>query len=381
MAEHEFIQTHLRRFHVDADSCLALNDEASNSRGTASITVLLPDNTVARIRQVCIHTINTKCALLGYTFEDGIDGSQACLEASSENAVVCLLRYLYTDNYLTRGEEHATIPTLLIHVEVYKLARDFDIPELQVAAYCNFSRETELSCSMPNPLVDLCDTISFVYKHLPNEQSIVDTLLHYCVSVFGYHRLGSNQTFRQAAFDNPEFHRALCETNYKRDFQDEGASEIVCMSACRSFDRPIALFEMDNRTQSEFQFEEWYDPDAVKNPLEHKDEVPTTKRRKTITGHAIPLVHRLREPEPDLSVGDEFSNREDFVLVHCTKPKKPTMDGTYTVVITPSSSEMVASPSLESDKDSTFGSSDDEEWSPVDTPGDGTASDDGWALL
>ena len=169
--------------------------------GNATMTILLPDATVARIEQINPAIVSEKCPLLGFAFDDGIDGSHASLEASSENAIVCLLRYLYTNDYLPEEHEETLTPGLLLHAEVYKLARDFDVPELQVAAYCNFSGQTEMSCSLPTPLADLCDTIRFVYTHLENEQSLIDTLLHYCVSVFGYHRLGSNQDFRQAAFD------------------------------------------------------------------------------------------------------------------------------------------------------------------------------------
>lgn len=348
--------------------------------GTASITILLPDTTVARIDRVSPTVVSKKCPLLGFAFEDGVEGSHASLEASSENAVVCLLRYLYTDDYIPQEHQETSTACLLIHAEVYKLARDFDVPELQVAAYCNFSRETEMSCSLPTPLTDLCDTIRFVYKHLENEQSLIDTLLHYCVSVFGYHRLGSNQDFRQAAFDNPKFHQALCETNCKRDFQDDGASDIVCLSSCRAFDRPTALFDMDSRTQAEFQFEEWYDSETLNAHIGTKEDSPSTKRRKTDAGDAIPLVYRSRPTDTNTSSSEENSDLEEFVLVHrpCITS---TLEETRATDDTPSSLEVLSGPYLEVDSDSVSDSSDDEQWTPWDdTPKQGR-SDDEWSLL
>lgn len=344
------------------------------------MTILLPDATAARIEQISPTIVSQKCPLLGFAFDDGVDGSHASLEASSENAIICLLRYLYTDGYLPEESQEAPTPGLLLHAEVYKLARDFDVPELQVAAYCNFSHETELSCSLPTPLTDLCDTIRFVYKHLENEQSLIDTLLHYCVSVFGYHRLGSNEDFRQAAFDNPEFHQALCETNCKRDFQDEGASGIVCLSACRAFDRPIALFEMDNRTQAEFQFEEWYDAEGLNAHLAGRDEAPTTKRRKTEAGDATALVHRPKVAAMDAYSTDGHSDPEEFIMVH--RPRKPSSsEEPCSTGETPASPEVLSGPYSDLDKDSVLDSSDDEQWNTWDHPPEHDSNDEEWSLL
>ena len=190
--------------------------------GNAAITVLLPDGTVSRLDKLEPAAIADKCPLLFYALDDGPHGDhQASIEASSLDLVVSFCRFLYTGSYLTIAEENAA-GSLLKHAEIYKMARDFDVPELQVSAHVRFLQETDMSCCVPNAPAGLCETIRFVFKHLADQQPLVDTLLNYCVCSFRYHRLGSDPHFREVAFDVPEFHKALCQTSYKRDFQDEG---------------------------------------------------------------------------------------------------------------------------------------------------------------
>ncbi|KAF2660493.1 hypothetical protein K491DRAFT_589153 [Lophiostoma macrostomum CBS 122681] len=190
--------------------------------GNATITILLPNGQVQRIERVSATAIGDKCPLLWYCFGDGpANDQQASIEASSIALVVSFLRYLYTGNYLTAIQESGPF-SLLHHAQLYKMAQDFDVPELQVAAHVNFMRETEISCCVPHPPLDLCAAIEFVYKHLAGQKPLIETLLNYCVFSFKYHGLGTDSGFRQLAFDIPAFHKDLCQTNLRRDFQDEG---------------------------------------------------------------------------------------------------------------------------------------------------------------
>jgi hypothetical protein len=190
--------------------------------GNANITICLPDGQIKRIDRVSATTIADKCPLLFYCFENGpLNHQQASLEANSIALVISLLRYIYTGNYLTEAQENGPC-SLLHHAEMYKMAQDFDVPELQVAAHVNFIRETEMSCCVPNPPIDLCAAIEFVYRYLGSQQPLIDTLLNYCVSSFKYHGLGTDSGFRQSAFHIPAFHKDLCQMNIRRDFQDEG---------------------------------------------------------------------------------------------------------------------------------------------------------------
>jgi hypothetical protein len=167
-----------------------------------------------------------KCPLLFHAFECGVeDRTQANIEAPSQAAVISLLRYCYTGSYLPFAFEDAPI-TLLLHAQVYKMAEDFDMPELQLNAHGNFSVQVDCACSLPTPPDDLLDTIRFVYFYFASlqarqQQGLVQTLLNYCISVFQYHQLGESVEFLEVVKQIPEFRQDLCRTNMDRNFQDD----------------------------------------------------------------------------------------------------------------------------------------------------------------
>lgn len=193
----------------------------------AELMVMLPDSTAERIRKLSTDQIRERCPLLYFAFEDPLQSPrQASIEATSLQVVACFLRYLYTGNYLKPGEEPQSC-SLRLHAELCKMAEDFQVPELQVSAYVNFMESTEWACSIPSPPLGLCDAIQFIYQHLAcdssrQQQGLVENLLNYCLSSFRYHGLGENPDFRRVVFDNPTFHKQLCETSMARDFHDDG---------------------------------------------------------------------------------------------------------------------------------------------------------------
>jgi hypothetical protein len=205
----------------------ALDFLTASTNPDAELVVILPDSTAERIRNLSTDEIRYRCPLLYFAFEDPLQSPrQASIEATSLQVVTCFLRYLYTGNYLKPDEEPQEC-SLRLHVELYKMADDFQVPELQVNAYVNFIESTEWSCSFPSPPLGLCDAIQFIYKHIAydkshQQQGLIESLLSYCLSSFRYHRLDENPDFRQVVFDNPAFHKQLCETSMARDFQDDG---------------------------------------------------------------------------------------------------------------------------------------------------------------
>jgi hypothetical protein len=166
------------------------------------------------------------CPLLYHAFEYGSQSRlQASIEAPSRAAVISLLRYCYTGSYLPPGSEYAPV-LLLLHAQVYKMAEDFDVPELQLVAHGNFSVQVNCACSLPMPPQDLLETIRFVYAYFASpqarqQQGLVHTLLNYCVSVFQYHKLGESFQFLEVIRQVPDFRQDLCRINMERNFQDE----------------------------------------------------------------------------------------------------------------------------------------------------------------
>ena len=166
------------------------------------------------------------CPLLYHAFEYNAQSRlQASIEASSETAVISLARYCYTGSYLA-GEPDDESILLLQHAETYKIAEDFDVPELQIMAHGNFSCQIEYACCLPKPPKDLLDTIRFIYRYFASDEArrqhnLVDTLLNYCVAVYLYHKLGESLDFLTAIHEIPAFRQDLCRTNIARNFEDD----------------------------------------------------------------------------------------------------------------------------------------------------------------
>ncbi|KAF2133349.1 hypothetical protein P153DRAFT_353720 [Dothidotthia symphoricarpi CBS 119687] len=199
----------------------------------ATLKVALPDGQVCHISD-CVNPFRflDHCPLLYHAFESDEHGRlQASIEATSTSSVVSLLRFCYTGGYIPI-EQCAELFSLLQHAEIYKLASNFDVPELQLVAHGNFSCQIECACSLPTTPQDLPETIRFVYKHfsgheLQQEHNLVNTLLNYCVSAYHYHKLGENAEFLKVVDDIPIFRQDLCRTNIARGFTDDSAPDII----------------------------------------------------------------------------------------------------------------------------------------------------------
>lgn len=209
------------------DDLAFLESYGAVEAGAATLKVVLPDGQVHHISdQISPFQFLDRCPLLYHAFEYGFMARlQASIEASSLSAAIALVRYCYTGNYLPACTED--IPgLLLLHAQTYKLAEDFDVPELQLLAHGNFSCQIEMACCQPTPPCDLLDTIRFVYQYFANGQQrlqngLISTLCNYCISIFIYHRLGADPSFMQLVSELPEFGQDLCRTNMERNFEDD----------------------------------------------------------------------------------------------------------------------------------------------------------------
>lgn len=200
---------------------------ADYGENTATLKVVLPHGQVEHISdQICPYRLLDNCPLLYHAFEFGHHSRlQASIEAPSRSAVIALLRYCYTNNYLPPDAEYAPI-MFLPHAQIYKMAKDFDIPELQIMAHGHFAFQVEFACSLPEPPNDLLETIRYIYVHFASPEArlhedILQTLLNYCISVFQYHKLGESAEFLEVVTDIADFRQDLCRTNMDRNFQDD----------------------------------------------------------------------------------------------------------------------------------------------------------------
>lgn len=202
-----------------------------------------------------------------------------------------------------------------------------DVPELQVQAYANFTRETEFSCCLATPPPDICATIEFLYRYPGDENCkdkhpLLDTLLNYCISVFQYQSLGVREDFRTAVFENPTFHQDLCKTSLRRGFDADGASEIMQLPVC--YPIPHSQVLLSKHALGDFQYELWLgggEPVFGTDGLEN--EIGFTKKRKPSHG-AFTLVHRPKDTDGMVTYvsgeSDSESSSEECTLVH--RPKE-----------------------------------------------------------
>ncbi|KAF9740148.1 hypothetical protein PMIN06_003769 [Paraphaeosphaeria minitans] len=311
---------------------------AADASATSTLMVLLPDGSVSQIHNISSFALFDKCPLLYHTFEfrEFPEVEQASIEATSRSAVISLLRFLYTGTYLPDPEE--CLGSLLSHAEAFKLAEDFDVPECQVQAYVNFTRETEFACCNPTPPPDLCETIRFIYEHFgghdsnsEEHRSLLDTILNYCVSVFAYQLLGVRDDFRQTAFENPSFHQDLCRTSMRRNFEDDGANEIVRLPVCRP--TPHSQDTLLKRAVGDFQYEIFQDSEGpALEGNEAECSSPIKKRKSSHRGFT--LVHRPKTLDGEAtclgseSESESSSDEFGFSLVHRPKPEsqfEPTL--------------------------------------------------------
>lgn len=211
------------------DDLSFLDEDLSSEYGAydAILKAVLPGGKVIHIADtVCPVKFLDSCPLLYHAFEYNAQSRlQAGIEATSETAIISLVRYCYTGTYLAEEPDGESV-RLLQHAETYKIAEDFDVPELQIMAHGNFSCQIEYACCLTKPPEDLLDTIRFIYCYFASDEArrkhnLVDTLLNYCVAVYLIHQLGESLDFLTAIHELPAFRQDLCRTNIVRNFEDD----------------------------------------------------------------------------------------------------------------------------------------------------------------
>ncbi len=190
--------------------------------GNATLRIHVPNETVTVIPGLNTEVIAQRCPLLALGFESGSSGPTCDIEADSYVVAVSFLRYIFCGSYVVYGTFDHQPRSLLVHAELFRIAGLYDVPDLQMMARANIIADTEWSCSVRKPPDDLCAAIRFIYTNLSKERNILDTILQYCLSCFIYHGLKTNDEFRNLTFELHAFQRDLCQTNFQRNFEDDG---------------------------------------------------------------------------------------------------------------------------------------------------------------
>jgi hypothetical protein len=191
--------------------------------GTNACLRIKTPNGESRDLGVNLEVIAETCPLFASEFEETgpLGELKKTVGASSQSVIVCFLRYIYRGRYVL-DETDPEPCHLLLHAELYHIAIMYDLPLLQVEAYQNLGMDLELACCLPHPPADLCETISFVYKHLASQESLIQNILHYIVGCFTYHHLDQNEAFKQLFSENHQFSKDVSRLNMERGFEDAG---------------------------------------------------------------------------------------------------------------------------------------------------------------
>lgn len=242
------------------DSLAFLNDRCARGGSwrtgrKATLSVLFSDNTFSSIEGLDLEVIGERCPLLALAFEHSRSGPRHSIENASPEAVASLLRYAYCGHYIPEDLQDHRI-SLLLHTHVYQLAQFYDVPDLANQVHGAISMEFGMACSEPAAPTDLVRAIQFVYDSLADQQKIIESFCHYCVSCFLYHKLGVDPDFKVLAYECQAFHKDLCKTNLSRGFQDDAAMDIVRLPA-----KPATTFDaITSRALGDFLYHLWNDP-------------------------------------------------------------------------------------------------------------------------
>lgn len=194
---------------------------AAYPRGNATLTIARESGDLCQIRGLDVDIIGGRCPLLAMAFEESRSGPKFHLDDLPYSVAVPFLRYLYTGSYAPVGFYDDVPTSLLLHVQLFRVANIYSLEELRSHAYVNVLRNCEFGCSSPNKPIDLVASIRFVYHHLPDEERLIDAIINYCVERFLSHGLGQDPDFTGLAYDLRPFHQELCKNCMNRSFENE----------------------------------------------------------------------------------------------------------------------------------------------------------------
>lgn len=204
-------------------------------KGNGVLTFLDDDKQLITIAGINVNLIDQRCPLLAMAFEESRSGPKLYLESLSSATALPLLRFLYTGSYAfipTSDDFYEDVPTsVLLHCQMYRLGDMYELNELKTQAYVNVLRQCEFGCSSPEKPIDLCAAIRFIYEHLRAHETLVETMINYCVSCFLRHRLAQDPDFQKLAYELRPFHQELCKNSMNREFENE--SKWYPLTYCR----------------------------------------------------------------------------------------------------------------------------------------------------
>lgn len=181
----------------------------------------------SRVSGLDLNRIESRVPLFAALFETTAAGPLCILDNVPREAVNSFLRYIYLDDYVLLDCLIDEQCSLLLHVQMYHLGEKYSCPELRNLARLHMLREVELTCSIGKIVLDLCEGIRYLYKHLAHATDIKDLLANYCITCCRYHQLPQRDDFCLLVHSLQAFHQDICSMNMANNFRDEAALDIV----------------------------------------------------------------------------------------------------------------------------------------------------------
>ncbi|KAF4552297.1 Hypothetical protein D9617_10g072780 [Elsinoe fawcettii] len=168
-------------------------------------------------------------------FEESARGIEVCyIDDTLPEAAIALLRYAYTLDYLPPGSQAANFP-LPIHLELYRLGRNFDAEPLKDQAYMSIVESLEQACYGRQRPIQFIDALRFAYDHYPDDQKLLSSLLSYCATNLIQHDFLFDSAFVALLNEQPIFHQDLCVASMSHGLRNEGAQTFIQVGAhCRT---------------------------------------------------------------------------------------------------------------------------------------------------
>lgn len=213
------------------DDLKFLTDSPSGGATLLVQPIDVPEKIICRLN---FNLIEEACPTLADRFHDMGDGFSAyTMKDTTATAAICLLRYIYLGDYMIcEAAVDTPIPPLL-HLQVFRLAEIWSLPDLQQLVQTYLSMETDPTYGIGYHPVDLCDGLRYLYVELLNHVGIRKILADYCVANFVNDGLKSSEIFRQTVFECSALLQDLCRANMDNGFSDPSALEIMQLPVCQ----------------------------------------------------------------------------------------------------------------------------------------------------
>ncbi|KAK8160720.1 hypothetical protein BKA80DRAFT_310951 [Phyllosticta citrichinensis] len=274
--------------------------------GQVRLFLNLPDGSHQVLQKLNLPQVICQGSLLNFAFECAANGTPAAeIDVPSVAAGIGLVRFIYTKNYGWPSSPD-DVP-LLLTAHVFALGYKVDNEELYHQSHVALLRKVNHAADYPSPPSDLCATIRFLWTQTwatTESSAIKGDILHYCVTAFDKHNLGSNPEFIKLSEEHVNFVTDLSKTNSERDFAQVGIMQLPGPN--RSPARPL---------EEDFYIAWAFSSHGDEDSIDSDDDIDSTGGTISEDGEddCEDFCANDTVPENDEGDGEDFSRAEEVI--------------------------------------------------------------------